>query len=165
MGLIEMFRTEMEMEAATTEKFLKIVPTEKLDWRPHPKSMTISQLAGHIAEIPGWINHAMTNDFLDFAATPYTPPVVKDAEELSKIHNQSVESALEVLVAENEDLLDKRWVMKNGDQIWMDLSKAQVIRHSLSQIIHHRAQLGVFLRLLDIPIPGSYGPSADEMGK
>jgi uncharacterized damage-inducible protein DinB len=164
MSFIEMFRNEFEMEAATTAKFMEIVPADKLDWQPHPKSMTIRALAGHIADIPSWVNHALTNDVLDFAVTPYTNPEFNTTEELIAIHTNSVESGRAVLIPENEYLLEKRWVMRNGDQVWMDLTKAEVIRHSLSQIIHHRAQLGVYLRLLDIPIPGSYGPSADEMG-
>lgn len=165
MVLIEILKNEFEQEAATTEKFMKIVPAEKFDWRPHPKSMTLRQLSTHIAEIPGWMYSGITTDFLDFAATPNKPAMIETNEELMDIFNKSVAAAREVLVIENDSLLDKRWQMRNGEQIWMDLTKAEVVRHALSQIIHHRAQLGVFLRLLDIPIPGSFGPSADEMGK
>ncbi len=156
-----MFLKELKSEAITTRKMLSIVPTDKFDWQPHPKSMTIKTLTTHIAEIPGWIHGGLTYDVLDMAVTPYTPTPINNTEELLELFEKSVKEAKSVLIEENEAKLDGRWVMKHGDQIWIDLSKAEVIRHALSQLIHHRAQLGVFLRLLDIPIPGSYGPSAD----
>jgi uncharacterized damage-inducible protein DinB len=165
MSLIKMFLNELEQEAVSTRKMLEIVPTEKFDWQPHPKSMTIKALATHIAEIPSWISGGISTDVLDMALTPYIPPVINNTSDLLSLFEDSVSQAKSQLVEENEAKLNGRWVMKSGDQIWIDLSKAEVIRHSLSQLIHHRAQLGVFLRLLDIPIPGPYGPSADEKGK
>ncbi|MBK7629174.1 MAG: DinB family protein [Ignavibacteriales bacterium] len=165
MSMIKMFLNELEQEAVSTRKMMAIVPDVKYDWRPHPKSMTIRALSTHIAEIPGWIGLGMMHDELDFAKTPYNPKVINNTKELLALLEESVTNAKSVLVEKNEDKLNDRWVMRNGDAVIMDLSKAEVIRHSLSQLIHHRAQLGVFLRLLDIPIPGVYGPSADEMGK
>jgi uncharacterized damage-inducible protein DinB len=165
MSLIKIFLNELEQEAATTRKMLKIIPDDKFDWRPHPKSMTIRALATHIAEIPGWIELSITNDGLDFAKTPYNPTVINNTKELLELLEGSVAKAKSVLVEKNEDKLNGKWVMRNGDNVIMDISKAEIIRHSLSQLIHHRAQLGVSLRLLDIPIPGSYGPSADEVNK
>lgn len=165
MNLIEILKNEFEQEVKTTEKFLKIVPAEKFDWKPHPKSMSLKQLSSHIAEIPGWVYFGLTSDVLDFSVTPYTPPNIQTNEKLIEIFEKSVSESKSVLKIENESLLNKRWVMKNGAQIWMDITKAELIRQSLSQMIHHRAQLGVYLRLLDIPIPGSYGPSADEKGQ
>ena len=163
MSLIKTFLNELEQEAVSTRKMLEIVPDDKYDWKAHPKSMTIRALTTHIAEIPGWIEHGITNDGLDFAATPYNPKVINNTKELLEVFEESVAKSKAQLIEKNETKLDGRWVMRNGDQVLMDLSKAEVIRHSLSQLIHHRAQLGVFLRLLDIPIPGVYGPSADEM--
>lgn len=163
MSLIKIFLNELEQEAISTRKMLEIVPNDKYDWQPHPKSMTIRALSTHIAEIPGWIEHGMNNDGLDFAIMPYNPKVINNTKELLNYFDECVSKGKSVLVESNEKKLDGRWVMRNGDQILMDLSKTEVIRHSLSQLIHHRAQLGVFLRLLDIPIPGVYGPSADEM--
>ena len=165
MLLIKIFLNELEQEAVSTRKMLAIVPNDKYDWRPHPKSMTIRALATHIAEIPGWISSVILNDGVDFTKTPYNPKVINNTKELQAFFEESVAKAKEQLVEKNESKLENRWVMKNGDVVLMDLSKAEAIRHSLSQLIHHRAQLGVFLRLLDIPIPGMYGPSADEMGK
>lgn len=163
MSLIKIFSKELEQESVSTRKMLKIVPDDKYDWRPHPKSMTIRALTTHIAEIPGWIEHGITNDGLDFAATPYNPKVINNTKDLLELFEESVAKSKAKLIEENEDKLNGRWVMRNGDAVLLNLSKAEVIRHSLSQLIHHRAQLGVYLRLLDIPIPGVYGPSADEM--
>ncbi|MCL6099221.1 MAG: DinB family protein [Bacteroidetes bacterium] len=163
MSLIKIFSKELEQESVSTRKMLKIVPDDKYDWRPHPKSMTIRALTTHIAEIPGWIEHGITNDGLDFAATPYNPKVINNTKDLLELFEESVAKSKAQLIEENEDKLNGRWVMRNGDAVLLNLSKAEVIRHSLSQLIHHRAQLGVYLRLLDIPIPGVYGPSADEM--
>lgn len=165
MSLIKIFLNELEQEEVSTRKMLQIVPDDKYDWRPHPKSMTIRALTAHIAEIPGWIEHGIMNDGLDFATTPYTQKVINNTKELLELFEESLVKGKEQLIEENDDKLNGRWVMRNGDIVLMDLSKAEVIRHSLNQLIHHRAQLGVFLRLLDIPIPGCYGPSADEMNQ
>lgn len=165
MSLIKFFANQLEEEAVSTRKMLAIVPDDKYDWRPHPKSMTIRALAAHVAEIPGWIGSVMENDVLDFAKRPYNPKVINNTSELLAHFDECAAKGKAVLVDANESKLNNRWVMRNGDDVYMDLSKAEAIRHSLSQLIHHRAQLGVFLRLLNIPIPGVYGPSADEMGK
>jgi len=165
MSLIKIFLNELEQEAISTRKMLEIVPNDKYDWQPHPKSMTIRALATHVAEIPGWIEHGIKNEGLDFAVMPYNPKVINNTKDLLAYYDECVVKGKSVLVDANESKLNGRWVMRNGDVVLMDLSKAEVIRHSLNQLIHHRAQLGVFLRLLDIPIPGMYGPSADELGK
>lgn len=163
MSLIKMYLKELEQEALTTRKMLKCVPTAKLDWRPHPKSMDIRTLATHIAELPGWITMALTTDELDFADNPYQQPEIKSTPELLDHFEKSLEDGRSHLKEEYEEVLDKPWTLRNGEQIYDTSPKSDVIRMSLNQIVHHRAQLGVFLRLLDIPIPGSYGPSADEM--
>jgi uncharacterized damage-inducible protein DinB len=162
MLLIELLRKDLEQEIEVTGKFLKLVPPDKFDWKPHTKSMSIRQLATHIAEIPGWIYEGMVTEELDMAKTPYNPKIVKTNDELVGIYEDAVTKAKSVLVEENEANLDGRWVMRNGEQIWIDMSKTEVIRHAMCQLIHHRGQLSVYLRLLDIPIPGAYGPSADE---
>jgi uncharacterized damage-inducible protein DinB len=161
MKLIRLFSNELKQEAATTRKFLELVPDEKFDWKPHEKSMTMNELSAHIAEIPGWIENALTTNGIDFSGE-YEPTLVKNSQELMELLEKSVQEAMEALdKADVEDLLPD-WTMKNGDQVLMVMPKHAVIRHSLSQLTHHRAQLGVYLRLLDIPIPGSYGPSADD---
>lgn len=163
MSRIKMYLKELEQEALTTRKMLQRVPTDKFAWQPHEKSMTIKRLATHIAELPTWITMAIKTDELDFADNPYQPADVNTTEELLAYFESSLADGRSELKEENESLLDKDWTLRNGQQIYSVEPKADVIRMSINQIIHHRAQLGVFLRLLNIPIPGSFGPSADEM--
>jgi len=164
MTQISLFQKELESEAVTTRKMLALVPAEKFDWKPHPKSMVMMNLATHIAELPGWASMVLNTDELDFAANEYKPTIVKDNAELMELFEKSLEDGHAQLTIDKEDTIGNEWILRMGEQILSKGSKADMIRHSLSQIIHHRAQLGVYLRLLDIPIPGSYGPSADETG-
>jgi len=162
MQIIQMFLNEVEQEAQTTRKFLSIIPNDKFDWQPHPKSMTIRQLSTHIAELPGWIPMAINTDELDFAQNAYKPEILNRTDELLEQFEKNLAAAKESLANTNEDVLAQMWTLRNGEDIYMTQTKAEVVRVSISQTIHHRAQLGVFLRLLNVPIPGSYGPSADE---
>jgi len=162
MTQISLFQKELEREATATRKMLAAVPEGKWDWKPHPKSMNILQLTTHIAELPSWIGMALNTSELDFAGMDFTPTPVKDTAALVQIFEKNLEDGLAQLANGKEDTLDQPWTLRNGKQVYSTEPKAEVIRMSLSQIIHHRAQLGVFLRLLDVPIPGAYGPSADE---
>jgi len=161
-NLIEIFREELENEALTTRKMLERVPTDKLGWKPHEKSMEMRALATHIAELPTWITMALTTDELDFAANAYQPTEIKNTEELLQHFEKSLEDGRSQLLPVKLDHLEENWTLRNGDEIYSVSPKYAVIRMALNQIVHHRAQLGVYLRLLNIPIPGSYGPSADE---
>jgi len=158
------FEKQAKEEAEITRKMLKIVPDDHYDWKPHPKSMTIRQLATHIAELPGWIPMGINTEVLDFAKSDYKPTPIGNNGELMKAFEDNQKLALESLSKTNDEFLQNPWTMRNGEQVYMTTTKENVIRMTMSQTIHHRAQLGVFLRLLNIPIPGSYGPSADEMG-
>ncbi|MGN6493553.1 MAG: DinB family protein [Agriterribacter sp.] len=162
MSMIEMFLKEMDAEAVTTRKMLERVPDDKYDWKPHEKSMTVRQLASHIAELPSWVTLALTTDGLDFATTPYSPVPINNTKELMTFFEDTLKDGRAELQKASEDVLGNRWVLRNGDEIYADNTKAETIRMTYCQIVHHRAQMGVFLRLLNIPIPGSYGPSADE---
>jgi uncharacterized damage-inducible protein DinB len=162
MTIISLFLRELEEESLTTRKMLSRVPTDKLDWQPHPKSMAMRNLAVHIAELPTWISMAFQIDELDFAANPYQQPVVSNTEEILEVFEKSLVDGKTQLVEENAARLGERWTLRHGEMILWDADRWGVIRMAISQIIHHRAQLGVYLRLLNIPIPGSYGPSADE---
>jgi uncharacterized damage-inducible protein DinB len=163
MLMIPMFLKEMNQEAGTSRKMLERVPAAKFEWRPHPKSMTLRQLATHVAELPSWVSMTLTTDELDFATSPYNPEVMTDTRQLVEYFEKLLTEAKTRLSNATETLLLQNWTLRNGDQILMTATKAEVIRMAYCQTVHHRAQLGVFLRLLDIPIPGSYGPSADEM--
>lgn len=162
MNLIPIFLKEMEQEAQTTRKMLQRVPTDKFQWKPHPKSMTIQQLATHIAELPTWVTMVLNTSELDFAKEEYKPAQINNTEELLNYFEKCLKEGKESLQKATEDDLLPDWTLRNGDQIYSVDKKHEVIRMTYCQIVHHRAQLGVFLRLLDIPIPGSYGPSADE---
>lgn len=160
--LIPIFKKELENESVTTRKMLERIPEDKFDWRPHPKSMSIKQLATHIAELPEWIALTFTRDGLDFAKGEYKPKVINNKIELIQFMNEMCELGISHLRPEYENKLTEEWILRSGDVILQKYNRAEVIRMALNQVTHHRAQLGVYLRLLDVPIPGSYGPSADE---
>lgn len=162
MQIIPILLKELDNEAKITRKMLTRVPSDKYDWKPHERSMTIRSLATHIAELPSWISMALTTNELDFASNPYQPEVINNTAQLLHQFEKSLADGRSHLEKATEDQLQESWTMRNGEEIYFTSSRLEVIRVTLSQIIHHRAQLGVFLRLLDIPIPGSYGPSADE---
>jgi uncharacterized damage-inducible protein DinB len=163
MSLIEFFLKQLNEESITTRKMLERVPNDKYDWQPHPKSMDIRRLATHIAELPTWITMALTTDELDFENNPYAQKNVDNTSQLMDVFEKSLIDGRSQLIPANEGKLNEIWTLRSGETIYDRSTKGEVIRMSLSQIIHHRAQLGVYLRLLNIPIPGSYGPSADEM--
>lgn len=160
--VLDLFAKELEQEALTTRKMLARIPNDKLDWQPHTKSMSIRQLATHIAELPTWIGMTLFADELDFATSPYAPVPITSTEELLQYFEKSLAEGREQLAEGREEELPRLWTLRDGDTIYITCSKSDMLRMTFSQIIHHRAQLGVYLRLLDIPIPGSYGPSADE---
>ncbi|MET0299553.1 MAG: DinB family protein [Flavitalea sp.] len=160
--LLEHLRQEFEAEVETTRKFLKIVPQDKFEWRPHPKSMGLRQLAVHVAELPTWIPLAINTDELDFTKEAYNPVKLESTKELLDYFEKNVEQGRAALATADPDQFDKQWLLRSGETIHVDTTKYGMMRVAMSQTIHHRAQLGVFLRLLDVPIPGSYGPSADE---
>jgi uncharacterized damage-inducible protein DinB len=161
--IIPFFEKQLKEEIAKTRKMLEIVPDDKYDWKPHTKSMSVRGLSTHIAELPTWIPLAIDTDVLDFANGDYKPTVIDNTKELLKIFDANQKTAFEGLSKTTDAYLQNNWTMRNGDLVYFTITKEDVIRMAISQMIHHRAQLGVFLRLLNIPIPGPYGPSADEM--
>ncbi len=163
MQIIPLLLKEFEQEAQITRKMLKLVSPDNFDWKPHQKSMSMKQLSVHIAELPSWVKMALTTDVMDFQATPYQPTAVNNSEDLLQLFEKSLEDGTESLSSAKEEDLLPNWTLRSGEQIFNVFTKYEVIRHAFSQTTHHRAQLGVYLRILKIPIPGSYGPSADEM--
>jgi uncharacterized damage-inducible protein DinB len=162
MDIITLLKNEMEHEALTTRKMLKLVNPADFDYKPHPRSMAMKPLATHIAELAGWPKMILETSELDFATMDYKPAPVESNEDLLALFEKSMADGLNALREANEESLLPDWTLRNGETVYSVSSKYEVIRMSFSQIIHHRAQLGVYLRLLDIPIPGSYGPSADD---
>jgi uncharacterized damage-inducible protein DinB len=165
MSIIKLLLKEVEQEAQITRNMLSIVPNDKYDWQPHPKSMSIQKLTNHIAELPGWLTMAVTTDGLDFAANPYEPTFHNNTADVLDVFENQLADGRANLESMSEDELNKPWTLRNGDYILSDMTKYETLRMTLAQMIHHRAQLGVYLRLLNIAIPGSYGPSADELEK
>ncbi|GAB3920597.1 DinB family protein [Mucilaginibacter myungsuensis] len=162
MKLLAFLKKNLIEEAAETRKMLATVKDEDFAWQPHPKSMTIARLVSHLADIGGWIHMTLTTNELDFAQGFTERPVANVADAL-ELFDANVAKSLVELEKATEEFLDIPWTMRNGEMIYFTDSKAGVIHMSMGQMIHHRAQLGVFLRLLDVAIPGPYGPSADEM--
>ena len=162
MSIIQMLLKEMGQEAQTTRKMLARIPNDQYQFKPHEKSMTIERLAAHIAELPTWVSMVLTTDELDFAAAPYKPTPINNTAELMELFEKSLADGTEHLAKATDEDLKPNWTLRNGETILSVSTKGEVIRMAFSQIVHHRAQLGVYLRLLNIPIPGSYGPSADE---
>ena len=161
MTFIEFFKQQFIEEAATTRKMLSRVPDDQFNYKPHERSMVMKSLVTHLADLPGWIQFTLTTDELDFQKA-YEQPDIKNNKELLAYFEKRYNDGLSALVAENEKELNKPWTLRNGETIYATNPKIEVLRMAMSQQIHHRAQLGVYLRLLNVPIPGSYGPSADE---
>lgn len=157
---------EFDMEMANTRKALERVPNDKLAWKPHEKSMTMGRLAGHLAELPGWGMATMSNDTLDIAP-PGAPPqqglTAKSRQDALDIFDKNVAAARAAIAGASDELLMKPWSLLKGGRTLMTMPKLAVLRSFvMNHMIHHRAQLGVFLRLNNIPVPAIYGPSADE---
>jgi uncharacterized damage-inducible protein DinB len=155
--------SELRYESGLTRKMLERVPLEKAEWRPHEKSFPLGRLATHVAEIPHWISRIITIDDWDFAARGFSRQIAKSQDELLDIFENKLKQAIVDLESMDEADFNKTWVVRNGDQMRRELSKEIAIRTwGFSHFIHHRGQLSVYLRLLGVPVPGMYGPSADE---
>ena len=163
MTTTQKFLEQLEQESNTTRKMLSIVPEDKFDWQPHTRSMTIRELATHIAEIPGWVDIALKTNGLDVAEKYLDPPVIHNRAALMEFFEKKLADGRNALQNATDADLVPTWTMSKGGKVISVRPKEDVVMMCMSQIIHHRAQLGVFLRLLDVPIPGSYGPSADEI--
>lgn len=169
MPISKMILPEFENEMANTRKTLERVPNDKLDWKPHEKSMTLGGLAAHLAHIPSWTKHTFASDELDLAPLdgsepPRTEQVKSTAEALAAF-DQNVVDARAALESAADESWDGQWTLRLGDKKIFTLPRRAVMRgFVMNHMIHHRAQLGVYLRLLDVPVPSIYGPSADEGG-
>ncbi len=154
---------EVKQEAIATRKLLELVPFDKANFKPHEKSMDLLNLAKHVAEISGWYKECILDDELDFAKDMGAPKTVNSTADLVALHDAHILQAEKILNEVNEDEFEKLWTMRAGEVIYFTLPKAQVVRTwCMNHLYHHRAQLGVYLRLLNVPLPGSYGPTADE---
>jgi uncharacterized damage-inducible protein DinB len=156
------FLAELQQETIATRKILAAVPLDKADWKPHAKSMSLVQLATHVAEIPGWFQETLLQDVLDFAQMEYKPFIPSNTDELLAHLDKNTQRAAEILSSFPDEKMADSWTMRSGETVYFTLPKEQVARTwCLNHWYHHRAQLGVYLRLLEVPVPGTYGPSAD----
>lgn len=157
---------EFDQEMASTRKTLERVPENKFGWKPHEKSGPMGWLAAHIANLPGWLVMTMKQDSLDLApggVQVQPPPAPKNSQELLATFDKNVKEARAAIAAASDAELMKPWSLLNNGAVLMTLPKAAVVRSFImNHIIHHRAQLGVYLRLNNIAVPAIYGPSADE---
>jgi uncharacterized damage-inducible protein DinB len=167
MTLSEMLLLDFDQEMANTRKTLERVPLDKPDWKPHEKSMALGRLAQHVAELPSWAVFTIGQDSLDIApvgAPQYQPPPpASSREELLAMFDKSAADARAVIAGASDEHLMKPWALLVGGKTIFSMPRAVVLRNMvLNHGVHHRAQLGVYLRLNGLPVPGCYGPSADE---
>ena len=166
MTVAESILPEFDQEMANTRKMLDRVPDDKLDWKAHPKSNTIGWNAAHLAEIPGWVEGTLTQDSWDInppGGEPYRTPKAESRQQILEIFDKNVAAARKAIAATPDAAFMKDWSLLSGGQTFFTMPRISVIRSFvLNHSIHHRAYLGSYLRLNDIPVPGMYGPSGDE---
>lgn len=163
MSLNQSFISELEQESKSTRKVLERVPIEKADWKPHEKSMTLGRLSTHVAELPNWLDVTLNSDELDFAKVEYKPRIAATSAELINIFEENYSKGMKAIKNATDEVLMSNWTLRNGETIYFTLPKIAVVRSTVyNHLYHHRAQLGVYLRLLNVPLPAIYGPTADE---
>lgn len=166
MKISESLLPEYDQEMANTRKVLERVPAAKFSWKPHPKSSDFGSLAAHVANMADWGKLTLETDSFDYAppgAPPYEAPKFASTAELVAAFDKSVAEARSALAAADDPKMLAPWTLMAGGKTVMTMPRAAVVRtFVMNHIIHHRAQLTVYLRLNDIPVPALYGPSADE---
>jgi uncharacterized damage-inducible protein DinB len=160
MSIAETLLPEFEQEMASTRKTLERVPSDKGRWKPHPKSFPMAHLAQLVAWMGGWVGQALRETSLDLAqAGGYT---YETTETLLRIFDKGVQESRDALKAAKDADFGVTWSLKHGDRVLFSGPRSVIVRNTISHLIHHRAQLGVYLRLNDVPVPAIYGPTADE---
>lgn len=168
MSIAQSLLPEVDQEMAGTRKTLERIPEDKFEWRPHPKSFTMIALATHIANMVGWGATTIKQDSYDFApigGEPYKEEPAESVATLLEIFDKGLADFRQALSSASDDELMKDWSLLMGGQTLFKKPRIACLRDMIiSHLIHHRAQLGVYLRLNDVPVPAIYGPSADESG-
>jgi uncharacterized damage-inducible protein DinB len=163
MPLKDALVAELKNEASSTRRILEKLPQEKFAWKPHDKSMTLGRLAAHIAEIPVWVNRTLEASAFDFASASLVRNTYESPAALLQVFEEKQAAAVSTLQNASDEILNEPFVVRRGDQIVFQLPRKVMIRNfAFNHLVHHRGQLSVYLRLLDIAVPGMYGPSADE---
>lgn len=164
MSIKEKFLNQLKQESASTRKMLDRVPIDKLSWKPHIKSNSLEQLAKHIANLPNLIGAVIMLDERDVLNSGVPPlPPIETKEQLMALFEKSVEKALNALENADDSKMQDIWKLRAGEHVIVSATREDAIRSMyFGHSIHHRGQLSVYLRLLDVPVPGMYGPTADE---
>lgn len=163
MQLNQQFISELQHELESTRKILNVLPEDMLTWKPHEKSMTLGRLAAHVSELVGWITMTLKTDELDFSKIDYKPLVPTTVQEIKDVLEKCAVEAIAALETAAPEDFGKIWTLRRGEHIILALPKSATIRSmAMNHLYHHRGQLTVYLRILDVPVPGMYGPSADE---
>jgi uncharacterized damage-inducible protein DinB len=159
---------ELDQEMAGTRKTLERIPEDKFDWRPHPKSFTMIQLATHIANMMGWGTTTLKADSFDYAppgAEPYQEQPAESRAALLAKFDKGLAEFREALAGVSDEEMMKDWSLLGGGKVVFTMSRIACLRGMIfNHLVHHRAQLSVYLRMNDVPVPALYGPSADESG-
>ncbi len=162
MSIAQSLLGEWDHEVANTIKMLQAVPDGRADWAPHAKSMNLGRIATHLAELPEWAGMTLHTPELDFAKFDYKPKAFTTTAENVAAYEANAKAARAALEAASDAAFMEPWTMRTGETIHFTMPKIAVIRSFVfNHQVHHRAQLSVYLRLLDVPVPGMYGPSAD----
>jgi len=162
MAIVDALLPEYDHETATTRKLLERVPDGKFDWKPHAKSMSLGQLAGHLATMLSWGSTTLNQSEFDLSGD-YTPPALNTRTDLLAAFDKEAAATRQALAGKNDAELMAPWSLKREGKTMFTMPKAAVMRSFvLNHMIHHRGQLSVYLRLNDVPLPSIYGPSADE---
>ncbi len=166
MPMKDILLPEFDMEMDSTRRTLERVPDDKFDWKPHDKSGTLGWMAGHVATLPHWATITMQQDSLDLApagAPAYVPPKPANRKEVLDIFDNNRAAARAALAAGDDATYAQPWaLLMGGKQLFSEPRSAVLRRMVFNHLIHHRGQLTMYLRLLNIPVPALYGPSADE---
>ena len=155
--------SELEHEAATARRHLERIPEDRLDWKPHPKSFSAGELGSHLVDCLRWVVPVFTGEELEMDPASYRPFEASTRDALLSGFDAEVEKARAAIEASPDEDCVRPWRLRMGGKVWFEKPREAVFRDmTLSHLIHHRGQLSVYLRLLDVAVPGSYGPTADD---
>jgi uncharacterized damage-inducible protein DinB len=163
MAIRDMLLPEFDQEMANTRKMLERIPDDRFNFQPHEKSWNVSRLAGHLVDMTGWVGHTMRVEVLELEPGQYKPFEPTKRKAMLEQFDKNVSEAHAAIAAATDEQLNVVWTMMWSGKKFMSMPRITVLRTIvLNHSIHHRAQLGMYLRLMNVAVPGMYGPSADE---